>query len=212
MVIFRFGASVSTIFTGSPRSSTAEASSVTSTFLFATSAYARRMREALNACGVCTAHSFERSSVRVTVVPFSTNFTVSQMWQPTTAAPARFATFTVSAIVSGFTHGRAPSCTTTMRVSESTSLRPFATESWRFAPPATTARILEIPNMRASAFVATIWSLRTTTTTWSTSVQRSNARRLHARTGFGPRFRNALSVPAPIRSLFPAATMIAVTI
>ena len=134
------------------------------------------------------------------------------MWQPTTAAPVRFATFTVSAIVSGFTHGRAPSWTTTTRVSESTSLSPFITESWRFGPPATTARTLEMPNMRTSAFVATIWSFRTTTTTWSTSAQRSNARRLQARTGFGPRFRNALSVPAPIRSLFPAATMIAVTI
>ena len=113
------------------------------------------MREALNACGVCTAQSFDRSSVRVTVVPFSTYFTVSQMWQPTTAAPVRFATFTVSAIVSGFTHGRAPSWTTTTRVSESTSLSPFITESWRFGPPATTARTLEMPNMRTSAFVAT---------------------------------------------------------
>ena len=38
VVIFRFGTSVSTIFTGSPSNSTAAASSVTSAFLFATSA------------------------------------------------------------------------------------------------------------------------------------------------------------------------------
>ena len=43
------------------------------------------------------------------------------------------------------------------------------------------------------------------------SVHASNARRLHAITGFGPKLKKALSVPAPIRSLFPAATIIAVT-
>jgi len=51
--------------------------------------------------GVCPAQSFARSSVRVTVVPFSTNFTVSQIWHPTTAAPARRASLTTSEIVSG---------------------------------------------------------------------------------------------------------------
>ena len=77
VVILMFGFSDSQIFTASPESSTAWASSKTSLSYSSTLAYALRSIETGNACGVCTVQYFVRSTVLETVMPFSTIFMVS---------------------------------------------------------------------------------------------------------------------------------------
>src|SRR5438270_3526683 len=149
-----------------------------------------------------------RSTDSLTTRSTSARLSVSLIGSANVAAPPLVRhTSNTRVIFSGVTNGRAASCTATKSDLELKWSRPARTESLRSAPPATICFTLvgSLTTFRNSLKL----SARPTKIISSTQSVRSNAAMVCAITGFPLTSANNLS--KPIRSLLPAATMIAVS-
>mmetsp|Transcript_5546 Transcript_5546/g.17403 ORF Transcript_5546/g.17403 Transcript_5546/m.17403 type:complete len:270 (-) Transcript_5546:1-810(-) len=134
VVSLKFVYSPRVSFTGSPRASTSDASSVTSSFSAAALAKPARSSSTRTTCGVWISHSFERCSVLPTNWPSALSLIVALHGTASTAAPCSAASAMTSSTLRTETSGRAESCTQMSGASSPTSARPFATESCRSLP------------------------------------------------------------------------------
>src|SRR5437867_9398462 len=149
-----------------------------------------------------------RSTDSLTARSTSARFSVSLIGSANVAAPPLVRhTSNTRVIFSGVTNGRAASCTATKSDLELKWSRPARTESLRSAPPATICFTFvgSLTTFRSSPKL----SARPTKIISSMQSVRSNAAIVCAITGFPLTSANNLS--KPIRSLLPAATMIALS-
>src|SRR6266403_2403193 len=149
-----------------------------------------------------------RSTDSLTARSTSARFSVSLIGSANVAAPPLVRhTSNTRVIFSGVTNGRAASCTAMKSDLELTWSRPARTESLRSAPPATICFTFvgSLTTFRNSPKL----SARPTKIISSMQSVRSNAAIVCAITGFPLTSANNLS--KPIRSLLPAATMIALS-
>src|SRR6266436_2896086 len=149
-----------------------------------------------------------RSTDSLTARSTSARFSVSLIGSAKVAAPPLVRqTSNTRVIFSGVTNGRAASCTATKSDLELKWSRPARTESLRSAPPATTCfTFVGWPMIFRNSPKL---SARPTKIISSTQSVRSNAAIVCAITGFPLTSANNLS--KPIRSLLPAATIIALS-
>ena len=170
------------------------------------SAHAARSDPARTPWGVWAVASDVRSIVSTTRPP-AIRLTVSATARTGIAAPwAAVAAATVS-MRARLTAGRAPSWTRITRSSgASRASNAAATESWRRAPPATTATTHV--GSHGAAAVSASRSAATATTTRSIPGAAASASSVHARSGRSPIRAMSLSCPS-MRRLAPAATTIA---
>ena len=185
-----------TILTRPPIRSMSQASSVASASTSSGTASARSSAARRNTCGVCTAHSRARGSVRTTSPAPSASLIVSATgvaaiaasWSPSAAIASR----TSSAVMSG----RAASWTTTGSPSGAAASA-LRTDCERCSPPSAPI----VPGGGSSPGGSA-------TTTWSTTD--ASAFTDHSSIGFPPSMTNALGRSAPRRSPRPAATRTAI--
>src|SRR5688500_7892365 len=201
VVTFRLSAGAAWTRTLPPAFSTIIASSVAA--LRSAASAASRSAAERNACGVCTAQSAERSSVRSTALPSPTCLIVSVTGAAATtpsASSSASSAPTTASISPAVTSGRAASWTTTSSVS--TASNASATDCERVSPPATTAAP---PASRPPAS-----SGGAAMTTAPMVLAAANASSDHWSIGRPPSGTSAFGPPAPSLSPEPAAAIRAV--
>ena len=206
VVILRLPGSEPTIRTIPPARSTSQASSVASASSSSDADRARSSAARRNTCGVCTAHSRDRDSVRCTVRPSSpTSLIVSVTGVAAITAStsgARSSSRSACSNSCGVASGRAASWTITGSP-DAQAASAARTECERCSPPATAI----VPSGAASSS-----SAGSAITTAVTAATARSAATLHSSMGRPQSGTSALGRPDPRRSPLPAATINATAI
>ncbi len=188
-----FSRGEATTRTTPPMRSTSDASSVAAASTSSDTASARSKAARRKTCGVCTAHSTERSSVRTTSPPgASLIVSVTGAAAITASQPNSTSASSADAKIAGVTSARAASWTITGSPSPARSA--LSTECDRCAPPTT-------PIVPAGADAP----CGSATTICSTPATARSASMLHSSIGRPATTTNALGPSVPRRSPFPAA-------